>query len=389
MDRTLLYFPGDKTKGEGQALLVFIIKQLILPMVHKSCRSLLLLPVIFLLSTGSLAAQVGGRGVFPFLDMTKSARIAAVGGSYLTVNDGDINNALSNPSLINEEMHNHLGLAFVDFYADIASGFASWSRTMDRIGSFAFTMQFMDYGEFDRADMTGARQGKFTAAEYAFTVGWGRALSPNFSIGANLKGVWANYDRNSSTGIAVDVAGTYISDDQRLVSSLIVSNAGAQIKPFDHAEREPIPFNIKLGVMRDPEHVPFKLFVLADNLHVWDLRYDDPEDPEKQVDPITGEARQDSDLEAFGDNLMRHMVIGGEFSLTENFHLRGGYNYRRRQEMKVPSRMAMIGFSWGLGFRISKFHFNYSRGAFHLNGSPNYISITTNLNQVFSFTTSE
>lgn len=352
-------------------------------MIHRFCRSALALLAILLFSVSPLASQVGGQGVFSFLDMTRSARIAAVGGNYLTVNDGDINNALSNPSLINKEMHNHMGLAFVDFYADISSGFVSWSRTMERMGSFAFSMEFMDYGEFDRADMTGVRHGKFTAAEYAFTVGWGRALTPNFSIGANLKGVWANYDRNSSSGIAVDVAGTYISDDQRLVSSIIFSNVGAQIQPFQHAQREPLPFNIKLGVMRDPEHVPFKLFILADYLHVWDLRYDDPEDPQKQVDPMTGEARQDSDLEAFADNLMRHIVIGGEFSITDNFHLRGGYNYRRRQEMKVPSRMAMIGFSWGLGFRISKFHFNYSRGAFHLSGSPNYISMTTNLSQFF------
>ncbi len=76
---------------------------------------------------------------------------------------------------------------------------------------------------------------------------------------------------------------------------------------------------------------------------------------------------------------MRHLVIGGEFMPTRNFSLRVGYNYRRRQEMKINSKLGTVGFSWGLAFRVSRFHFSYSRSAYHLVGSPNYITISTNL----------
>ena len=41
------------------------------------------------------------------------------------------------------------------------------------------------------------------------------------------------------------------------------------------------------------------------------------------------------------------------------------------------------GFSWGIGIRISKFHFSYARSAYHLAGSPNYITLTTNLSDFF------
>ena len=35
------------------------------------------------------------------------------------------------------------------------------------------------------------------------------------------------------------------------------------------------------------------------------------------------------------------------------------------------------------GIRISKFHFNYARSAYHLAGSPNYISVTTNFSDFY------
>jgi len=76
---------------------------------------------------------------------------------------------------------------------------------------------------------------------------------------------------------------------------------------------------------------------------------------------------------------MRHLIIGAEFALARNFYLRMGYNYQRRKELRVASRISTVGFSWGFGMRISKFHFSYARATYHLAGSPNIITITTNL----------
>jgi hypothetical protein len=69
--------------------------------------------------------------------------------------------------------------------------------------------------------------------------------------------------------------------------------------------------------------------------------------------------------------------------IGRNLSIGAGYNYQRRQEMKVESKTATVGFSWGFGVRISKFHINYARSTYHLNGSPNYISITTCLSDFF------
>ena len=54
-----------------------------------------------------------------------------------------------------------------------------------------------------------------------------------------------------------------------------------------------------------------------------------------------------------------------------------GYNPKRRQELKVDSYLGMVGFSWGLGIKISHFKINYGRSTYHLHGSPNYFSFST------------
>ena len=93
-------------------------------------------------------AQTGGGGVFSFLKNNASARIAAMGGNMLAIDDNDLSIAIMNPSLINSEMNNNFTLNYTDFYSDIKSGFAAYSRTFDKAGSFTMGMQFVNYGKF-------------------------------------------------------------------------------------------------------------------------------------------------------------------------------------------------------------------------------------------------
>ena len=83
----------------------------------------------------------------------------------------------------------------------------------------------------------------------------------------------------------------------------------------------------------------------------------------------------------FGDKFMRHATIGTEIIITNNFNIRLGYNYRRRKELGVSTKKGLNGFSFGLGIKVSKFHLNYGRAAYHLAGAPNYITIRTNFSE--------
>ena len=78
--------------------------------------------------------------------------------------------------------------------------------------------------------------------------------------------------------------------------------------------------------------------------------------------------------------MLKHIIIGGElFPFRRNLFLRGGLNFQRRFDMMQPNRPAMIGFSCGVGFKVSDFQIDYSRSAYHLMGYTNNFSITTNL----------
>ena len=81
---------------------------------------------------------------------------------------------------------------------------------------------------------------------------------------------------------------------------------------------------------------------------------------------------------------LKYVIVGMELSPSKNLAFRIEYNYHRRKEMIVESRLSTVGISWGFGIKISKFKLSYARSAYHLAGSPNVITLTTNLGDLFS-----
>jgi hypothetical protein len=43
----------------------------------------------------------------------------------------------------------------------------------------------------------------------------------------------------------------------------------------------------------------------------------------------------------------------------------------------------MVGFSYGFGIKISKFHLSYGRATYHLAGASNHFSISTNFSSFY------
>lgn len=329
------------------------------------------------LSVSESYSQIGGTKAFSFLNLPNSARVAALGYNFVAIDDPDLSIGLNNPSLITPEMHNDISLNFVDNYADISYGFVSYSRTFEKLGSFAATVQYIDYGTFIRRDETGQEQGEFSGNEFAPVIGWGRRLDSSFSIGANLKAVYSTFETFNSLGLAVDVSGSYHSMEKGFVMSLVARNIGAQLTQFTPGSTEKMPLEVQFGLSKKLQHLPFRYSILLTNLQKWDLTYTDPADD--NIDPFTGEVDKKSDAERIADQALRHVVIGGEFVPTKNFSVRFGYNYQRRQEMKLESKKATVGFSWGFGFRVSRFNLSYARSAYHISGSPNIFSLGISL----------
>lgn len=338
----------------------------------KKLRFFLIPFILIIFIIDKAPAQIGGNSTYKFLNLTNSARIAAMGGNFLAIKDGDLNLALYNPSLITKEMDNNLALSFVDYFADMNYGFAAYSKSFNKIGTYTAALQYINYGKFTYADETGQTYGTFGANEMALNIGWGRELDSLFSIGANMKFIYSSLEDYVSYGLAVDVSGTYYNPKHLFTVSLIARNIGTQLKAYRSGNTEPLPFELEVGLSQKLKHLPFRYSILFTNLQKWDLTYN-------KNDSNADDVEEKSGINNFGDKAMRHIVIGGEFIPSKYFSIRFGYNYQRRQELGVDSKMAMVGFSWGIGLNISKFRIDYSRATYHLYGSPNYISISTNL----------
>lgn len=342
----------------------------------KKLVSFLIASFLFLNIT---TAQVGGNNGYTFLEQPISARIAALGGNVAAINDNDVNIGFVNPSLINPGMDNSMALNYINFFTGTNYSSIQYANTFKKAGSFLGTLQYMDYGKIDYADENGNLGGTFGAYDMALTIGWGRRLDSSFSVGAAAKLIYSSYESYNSFGMAVDVAGTYESKSG-FTMSLVGRNIGMQLTTYHPgAERDPLPFDLQFAISKSLEHVPFRFSVIYDHIEKWNYLVEDPNNPSDGFDPITGEPQYKEGVAKFSENLMRHFIFGAEFYIGKNLVLRGGYNYRRRQEMKVEDRMAMVGFSWGLGVRIYKFRINYSRVTYSLAGSPNYLTIAFDL----------
>lgn len=72
---------------------------------------------------------------------------------------------------------------------------------------------------------------------------------------------------------------------------------------------------------------------------------------------------------------MRHVIVGTEIIPQKNFYLSLGYNYQRRSELHIESKVAGVGFSWGFGINTSILSIEFGRATYHLAGSSNHISL--------------
>lgn len=341
-------------------------------------KNIIICLVFSLFITFQAFSQTGGSSAYSFMNAAVSPRLAAMGVDFASFYDNDVNLACANPSLINENMHNALSMSYTDYFSDINMGYATYSHTFDKVGSFAATMQYINYGDFTYADASGVTSGSFHCNELAAVIGWGRALNKNWSIGANFKMIYSGFEAYNSFGLAVDVAGTYHIPEKNFDMSLIAKNIGAELVSYEK-ERSKLPFEIQLALSQKLEHLPFRYVILLHDLQTWNLRYDDPSSSTVTLDPTTGEAIGKTKAALFGDNLMRHITIGGEFTIAKIIYLRLGYNYQRQQELKVDTIRGLNGFSFGLGLDIYRFEFSYSFVCYALGGSPNYFSIKTKL----------
>lgn len=342
-------------------------------------RTGIVITFLFFVITGSYA-QIGGRKTYSFLNLTNSPRVAALGGKNVSVPDSiDLSMPFHNPALLNSGMHHRVVLNYVNYFADINYGYFSLAGRYRENQNIAFGIHYMNYGRFDAANVSGVKTGTFSASDYAFNLYYSRKLDSLWSVGINVKPIISVYEVYTSIGLVFDIGASYYNPEKLLSAGIVLRNIGSQIKPYYGTNYEPVPFEIVAGITQKLRYAPFAFSVTAHQLQRPDLTYVTELQNESNIVPDNTEK---SKIDQLGDQFMRHIIVGAEFNPTKNFFLRVGYNYQRRKEMTVSSKAGMVGFSFGCGIKISRFHIEYGRASYHLAGASNHFSIGLNLDEV-------
>lgn len=314
-----------------------------------------------------LSAQTGGDNVYEFLNLTHSGFVSSLGGTNVSLTGNNPNLAYHNPALLNQTMDNSLALNYVNYFAGINYGLAMYSRKISQTGSFATGLTYLNYGSFTESDPSGNITGSFTAAEYAFSMIYSREIDSLFSIGINIKPVLSHLEKYTSFGFAADLGASYHNPSNLFSAGVVIRNAGLQLTSYAGEPRQKLPFEIQAGFSQRLAHAPLRFSMTLRHLEKFDLTHEYISQPATQT---TG-----SPVNDFAENVMRHIVVGVELVPHKNFYISGGYNYQRRKELQVDSKVSTVGLSWGFGINTSWLSVEFGRATYHLAGSSNNLSV--------------
>jgi hypothetical protein len=327
-----------------------------------------LLILLFTIAIFSSAfSQTGGDNVYEFLNLTHSGLVSSLGGTNVSLSGNDLNLAYHNPSLLNSSMNNSLALNYVNYFAGINYGLAMYSKSVPGIGNFGAGLTYLNYGSFEEADASGVITGTFNASEYAFSMIYSRDIDSLFSIGVNLKPVISQLEKYNSFGVALDLGASYHNRSNLFTAGLVIKNIGYQITTYAGEPRQDLPFEIQAGVSQRLAHAPFRFSLTLRHLEKFDLTH------QYSANSTSGTANTVSS--GFTENLLRHGILGIELIPHKNFYLSAGYNYQRRQELQVESKVSTVGLSWGFGINTTWMNIEFGRATYHLAGSSTHVSL--------------
>lgn len=330
---------------------------------------------VFLWSTFTGFAQIGGETVFNFLNVSTSAHQTALGGKNLTLIN-DVNQAIWNPATINEEMSGQVNLNYLNFLTDINYYSTSYVHYVDRkIGSFHSNLTYVDYGKFIAATDDGVETGTFKAYDMSFSVGYAYNVpKTDIYVGSNLKLIQSKIEEYHSFAAAVDFGFIYYTNENPVSLALSIRNFGHQFVAFDD-KTEKLPVEILIGASYKLENVPLKWHITLDNLQQWKVGNSNPTNT---VTDING--NESIEKISFIDNAFRHIILGVELFPDKNFNLRVGYNYRKSKEFSLLNTRSFAGLTAGFGLKMNKIKLNYAFSKYHPISNTHTFSLNLYLN---------
>lgn len=320
----------------------------------------------------SVLAQIGGQNSFEFMRLPNHARAAGMGGVNITAGGGDVNMFFQNPALLTETSERSGSFNYSPFFANIGYTSVAYAHRFQKAGRLGFGLQYIGYGEMELTDPSGLASGTFRAGDLALSLAKNVKME-NFYFGATLKFLRSQIESYHSNALVFDIGGLFKHPVEDLTIGLTLKNIGLVFNRFVPERPVNLPFDAQLGISYKPKYMPVRFSLTAHHLYTFDIVYLDPS-LQTTLDPLGNPV---TEKKKFFDKLARHFVLGAELLISKNFHLRAGYNHLISRELRVEGAGGLVGFSYGLMFKVKAFEFALSNFTYHRAGGRFFLSLVT------------
>jgi len=333
----------------------------------------------------SVCAQVtGGQNAFEYLRMSNSPHVTALGGYVPASPDKDVSFTLQNPGLLNPSYHNQLSVNYNIYYAGIGIANLQYAYHVAPLNTdFGFGVQYLNYGSFQNTDIQGNSLGDIRAADYSINLSASRRYLQRWRYGATLKWAHSNLGDRSAMAVLADVGVVYEDTAKKWTIGVVAKNMGVMLKKYNPENpAEPLPFDLQVGIAKQLQNLPLRIFVVGHHLYEWDVRYNNPAD--KVSNSLLGEDTATSDKKYTIDKIFRHLNFGAELIIGKRVTLSAAYNHIRRSELGAQDAKGMAGFSFGAGIDLNKLQVRYGRSYYGSAGGYNELGLSFQLNKFFN-----
>ena len=307
-----------------------------------------IIAAILLLSVLTVKAQES-QTAYNFLRLPVSAHVAALGGDNTTLIEDDPTLIFHNPALINNVTDRTMNLNLMTYMKGATTASASYMQAAGERGTWGVIGQYMGYGSMKETTASGQQTGEFSAKDIAVGGSFAYALSERFTGGITAKFIASYIGQYNSLAAGVDLGLNYYNAETDLSLSAVAHNLGGQLSAYED-DFERMPLDLQVGITKRLLRSPLRLSASLVRLNDWEY--------------------------GFG----KHIVIGADLLLSQQFYIAAGYNALRAAEMKIQegdgSSAHGAGLSIGAGLQLQKLKLNVAYAKYHVSSSSLVFNIS-------------
>lgn len=294
--------------------------------------------MIIILTIATARAQ-DSQTVFNFLRLPASAHVAALGGDNITLTDDDASLVFHNPSLINQVSDRTLNLNMMTYMEGSVTASASFIKALGDRATWALQGRFINYGEMKETTIYNEQTGTFGARDIALGGTFAYGLTNRISGGITAKLAASYIGHYNSLAAAIDLGLHYYDPEHEWSISAVARNLGGQLTAYED-DFERMPLDLQLGVSKRLVGAPLRFSATLVRLNDWQY------------------------------GIGKHLVVGADVLLSDQFYVAAGYNPMRVAEMKIASgddkSSHGAGLSFGAGMQLERLKLHVAYAKYHV-----------------------